>query len=81
MTFEGGWQAVSDIMKTESLKALHIHWCECYSTGLKLLKSSETGFLGMGMIIAYFKQGGMVVCNKEVLKIFVKTSMSWSAQA
>lgn len=65
-------------MLKKSLKALHNHWCKCYRSKVR---SFETDLLGMRMIVADFKQGGMMVCDREVLKIFMKTPVSWSAQA
>ena len=38
------------------------------------------GFLGTGMMIADFRQGGMVARVRERLKILVKTPASWLAQ-
>ena len=37
-------------------------------------------FLGTGMMIADFRQGGMVARVRERLKILVKTPASWLAQ-
>ena len=39
------------------------------------------GFLVTGMMVADFRQGGMVARVRERLKIFVKTPASWLAQA
>lgn len=36
-------------------------------------------FFGSGMIVAVFRQSGMMDFNRDRLKIFVKTSESWSA--
>lgn len=34
------------------------------------------GFLGTGMMTADYRQNGMVVCAKDVLKMLVKTADS-----
>lgn len=38
-------------------------------------------FLDRGRMIADFRQGGILACAKNVLKIFVQTSVSWSEHA
>lgn len=39
------------------------------------------GFLGTGMMTIDFRQGGMMACARDRLKMVVKTVESWSAHA
>ena len=49
------------------------------ATGRKSLRLFVGDFLGTGMMVADFRQAGMVACPSDRLKRTVKTSASWSA--
>ena len=51
------------------------------ATGRKSLREVVSDFLGTGMMVADFRQAGMLSCSRERLKMLVKTGASWSAHA
>lgn len=51
------------------------------ATGLQSFRLLMVFFCGTGIMVAAFRQDGMVACFMEVFKILVKTPDSWSVQA
>lgn len=49
--------------------------------GLWSLGLLTVGFLGIGMMVADFRQEGTVACDRDWLNILVRTPESWYAQA
>lgn len=48
---------------------------------IKSLRQLVVDFFGIGMIVDDFRQGGIRHWDREWLKMWVKTSASWSAQS
>ena len=59
----------------------HFMITDVSAIGLQLPRSSETGFLGTGMLVADFRHEGMMAFDREMLKILMKIPASWSAHA
>ena len=73
-----GGETGFDVFQGEFLEALCNDWCECYGVELRLAVGV---YLGIGMIMADFKQGGMTACSRDRLKMVVNTCDSCSAHA
>src|SRR4029434_10809655 len=65
--------------ENQFLKALHDYRCKCNRS--IVIQAVDGWFLRDGMMVADFRQGGMVARVRERLKILVKTPASWLAQA
>ena len=74
----GGRQALM-CLKTSFSK--HLVMTGVSAMGRKSLRLVVGDFLGIGMIVADFKQDGITACSRDRLKMSVKTCDSWLAHA
>lgn len=74
---KGRRKVSADVVQDLFFKTLHNNWGEC--NWPVVVKVWEPVFLGTGMMEAVFNQEGMVSCDREMLKILVRTLASLSA--